>query len=770
MVEPSNDLQSVFEQAIEAAKHLNHEYLTVEHLLFAMLCNDTFAGSVKKYGADVTKFKKDLENYLETKLTDIANLPKNGKPRKTQAVERVLNRAFTQALFNGRQRIEPSDVFLAMFSEKASWATYYAQQANIDKERFASFIVSESDPEEDVEEESDEYMGQQPRSSGNPAKALKAYTTNLNEEVKKNKIDPVIGREVELENVALALGRRSKSNVILVGDPGVGKTAIAEGLAYNIVQGNVPDFLKDYEVYNLDISAMLAGSKYRGDFEERFKQVTKALEKKGKAVLFIDEAHMISGAGSANNSANDLANMMKPALSKGNIKVVASTTWDEFRKHFEKDRALMRRFQRITVDEPTQEMALQILKGIKKYYESHHNVKIREDALKAAVRLSVKYQSDKKLPDKAIDLIDCACSRFNLTKDTKRVVNEAAIQFELSKLVNIPSEQIAEQDSSNLGNLEANLKAEVFGQDEAIIEVVDKILVSRAGLKSENRPVGSFVFMGPTGVGKTETAKALAKHLGTKLVRFDMSEYQEKHSLSKLIGSPPGYVGFEDNAGQLITKIQENPTCVLLLDEIEKSHPDVSTILLQMMDNGFVTGSNGKQADCRNIVLIITTNAGAADSEKNKIGFGAAETKYSDEALKKFFSPEFRNRLDAVVTFKKLPKETMIKIVGKFMLEVKNQIKDKGVKIKITNEAIDWLIEKGFDPKMGARPLHRIIDREIKRPMAKELLFGNLMNGGSVVIDTKNDLLTLEFREKQSKAANEGTRSSSDQETDEAIQ
>jgi ATP-dependent Clp protease ATP-binding subunit ClpA len=435
--------------------------------------------------------------------------------------------------------------------------------------------------------------------------------------------------------------------------------------------------------------------------------------------------------------------MMKPALSKGNIKVIASTTWEEYRKHFEKDRALMRRFQRITVDEPTQEMTLQILKGIKKYYEQHHKVKIKEDALQSAIKLSVKYQADKKLPDKAIDLIDCACSRFNLKLAEDRIVDEASIQFELSKMIQMPAEVIAEQESSNLAALESQLQQEVYGQDTAITEIVDKILVSRAGLKADNRPVGSFVFMGPTGTGKTETAKALAKHLGTKLVRFDMSEYQEKHSVSKLIGSPPGYVGFEENAGLLITKIQETPNCVLLLDEIEKSHPDVSTILLQMMDNGFITGSNGKQADCRNLILIITTNAGANDADKNAIGFGSQEKKYSDDALKKFFAPEFRNRLDAVVTFGKLSKETMIKIVGKFMVELKDQIKEKSIRIKISDEAIDWLIEKGFDAKMGARPLQRVIDKEIKRPLAKLMLFGDLKNGGSLSIVVENDAILL---------------------------
>ena len=732
MVEPSDNLQAVFEKAIETAKKLHHEYLTIEHLLFAMLAEESFSTAVEGFGANVETLKQDLSDYLQNKCAEITVQDVVVKPRKTQAVERVLNRAFTQVLFNGRQRIEPTDVFLAMMGEKRSWSFYYIQKANIDKDKFNDYINNAAEVEE--EEGPQDNQGE---------RALKAFTSNLNDLVQKQKIDPVIGRIDELENIALALGRRNKNNVILVGDPGVGKTAIAEGLAYNIVNGSVPDFLKEYKVYSLDISAMLAGSKYRGDFEERFKHVIKALQKKGKTVLFIDEAHMISGAGSASNSANDLANMMKPALSKGNIKVVASTTWEEYRKHFEKDRALMRRFQRITVDEPTLEVTRQIMKGIKKYYEGFHKVKIRDDAIDSAIKLSVKYQTDKKLPDKAIDLIDLACSRFNLKLADERIIGEREIQFELAKMIQMPEEKIMETESSNLATLQENLQKEVYGQDLAVTEVVDKIMVAQAGLKSEGKPIGSFVFMGPTGCGKTETAKALAKNLGVKLLRFDMSEYQEKHSISKLIGSPPGYVGFEENAGLLITQIQENPNAVLLFDEVEKSHPDVTTVLLQMMDNGFITGSNGKQADCRNLILILTTNAGAADAEKNVIGFGTQEKDYSDKDLKKFFTPEFRNRLDGIMTFNKLGKETMTKIVTKFIDELRAQVKEKGIKVKLDKESTNWLITKGFDPKMGARPLQRVIDKEIKRPMAKMMLFGDLKNGGLLNITVANDQLLL---------------------------
>ena len=746
MVEPSDNLQIVFEKAIDTAKKLHHEYLTIEHLLFAMLMEDSFTNTVQGYGANVVNLKTNVSDYLQHKCAEITVQDVVVKPKKTQSVERVLNRAFTQVLFNSRQRIEPTDVFLAMMGEKRSWAHFYIAEANIDKDKFADYLNTSSD-DADIEDG----IETKHKTADSGDKALAAYTSNLNDDVKKSKIDPVIGRIEELENIALSLGRRSKNNVILVGDPGVGKTAIAEGLAYNIVKGAVPDFLKDYTVYNLDISAMLAGSKNRGDFEERFKNVLKGLSKRGKTVLFIDEAHMISGAGSASNSANDLANMMKPALSKGNIKVIASTTWEEYRKHFEKDRALMRRFQRITVDEPTEGMTLQILKGIKKYYEEHHKVKIKDDALQAAIKLSVKYQADKKLPDKAIDLIDLACSRFNLKLADARIVDEFAIQYELAKMINIPAEQVAETESSNLGTLQEKLEADVFGQGIAVQEVIDKIMVAHAGLKPENKPVGSFVFMGPTGCGKTETAKSLAKHLGTKLLRFDMSEYQEKHSISKLIGSPPGYVGFEENAGLLITQIQENPNAVLLFDEVEKSHPDVSTVLLQMMDNGFITGSNGKRADCRNLILILTTNAGAQAAEKNQIGFGSQEQAYNDKELKKFFTPEFRNRLDGIITFNKLGKDVMVKIVNKFIDELRVQVKDKNIKIKVNKEAIDWLLEKGFDPKMGARPLQRTIDKEIKRDLAKMMLFGDLKGGGWLTVTVDGDKLQLIAKPKESK-------------------
>ena len=737
MVEPSGDLQKVFDRAVNSAKQWRHEYVTLEHLLYAMLDDTKFSNILKGYGTEPEDIKNHLKTYLDNKLEGIKMTHSKFKPKKTVSVERVLNRAFTQVLFSGRSNIDLTDVFLSLLSESKSWAYYYIMESGINKEKFQDYKHSEI--EELYEDEID---------ASETKRALNKYTTNLNSEVKKKKIDPVIGRIDELNQIALTLGRRMKNNVILVGDPGVGKTAIAEGLAFNIVNETCPAFLKGYEVYNLDIGAMLAGSKYRGDFEERFKMVLNGLKKKGKTVCFIDEAHNISGAGAGGGqNSNDLANLLKPVLTKGDLKVVASTTWEEYRKYFEKDRALMRRFARISIDEPDKHTTLEILAGLKKYYEEFHNATITDEGIEAAVKLSIKYQPDKKLPDKAIDLIDLACSRYNLKEqNADRIVDEEQVQFELSKQVKMPVENIAEKESSNLANLSKNLKANVYGQDHAIEQVVDKILVAQAGLKRDNKPIGSFVFMGPTGCGKTELAKQLAEQLGVKLVRFDMSEYQEKHAVSKLIGSPPGYVGFEENTGLLITKLQENNNCVLLLDEVEKAHPDVSQILLQIMDEGTVQGNNGKAANCKNIVLILTTNLGADQLDKNVMGFNASKTTdYDDKEMKKFFAPEFRNRLDATVVFKKLAKEVLMKIVGKFMVDLKVMLKEKNVAIELTNEAIDYLVEHGYDDKMGARPMQRLIDDKIKKDLSKELLFGKLKQGGKVKVSADKKGIVLDY-------------------------
>ena len=747
MVEPSTELQAVFEKAMTDARKLQHEYVTLEHLLHAIFCEEKFCNIMTMFGADVDYIKSNIEHFLKTKMENITIADDNDyKPKKTQTVERVLNRAFTQVLFSMRNNIEIADVFLSILSEKKSYAYFITQQSNISKDTFAEYVSTEFDTSPIGAKEN----------TGIANKALQEFTSDLNAEVKAGTIDPIIGRNDELDQLALALGRRSKSNVLMVGEPGVGKTAIAEGLAYKIVNNECPDFLKEFNVYTLDIGSLLAGSKYRGDFEERFKLVIQALQQKGKTIMFIDEAHMMSGAGaSGQNSSNDLANMLKPALAKGNLRVVASTTWDEYRKSFEKDRALMRRFQRVNIDEPSEENTIKILQGIKAYYEDYHNTIITQDAIEAAVKLSVKYQTDKKLPDKAIDLIDVACSRFKVNNQTEElIVTEDNVQFELAKMINLPEEQVKERESDNLANLQDNLKSSVYGQDTAIESIVDKILVAQAGLKNENKPVGSFVFMGPTGVGKTELSTQLAHHLGVKLVRFDMSEYQEKHSVSKLIGAPPGYVGFEEDSGQLIIKLQENPNCVLLLDEIEKAHPDVSSILLQIMDNGKVTGSNGKEADARNATLILTTNLGANEADKNAIGFGDSMDKdYEDTDFKKYFPPEFRNRLDGVITFGKLDKPVMMKIVGKFLLELKKQVAEKDIAITVTDEALDYLVDKGFNPKMGARPLQRVIDDQVKRPLSKKMLFGGLKNGGSITIDYRDSELKIDTLEEVNETA-----------------
>jgi ATP-dependent Clp protease ATP-binding subunit ClpA len=624
-----------------------------------------------------------------------------------------------------------------MFAEKKSHANYFIKKANIDKDRFLNFIQKKYQ-EENEEESSSQKINPQIE------KMINQFCINLTAKAKSKKIDPVIGREKEIEEVQLVLARRNKSNVILIGDPGVGKTAIAEGIAKKIVEGSVPKFIQDHIVYSLDISSLLAGSKYRGDFEERIKMIINVLERKKNCILFIDEAHMMNGAGAASGNSNDLANMLKPALTKGTLKVIASTTWDEFRKHFEKDRALMRRFQRVTVDEPTEETCIKILKGVKKYYEKHHKVKITNQALIDAVTYSVKYMTDKKLPDKALDLIDCACARFKIKDEEGGVVDHDEIVYEVSKLANLPVEQVSSKESVNLSNLEKNLRNKIFGQEQAISSLLDKIFISQAGLKSFNKPIGSFLFVGPTGVGKTEAAKQLASGLNVKLIRFDMSEFQEKHSVAKFIGAPPGYIGFDDNAGQLITNLQENPNCVLLLDEVEKAHPDVLTILLQLMDNGFITGNNGKKADGRNAIIIMTSNLGAVDAEKNSVGFGNLERDGDPkDAVNRFFAPEFRNRLDGIVKFGKLDKPTMSKIVKKFIEELNALIKDKSIHVKPTNEAVELLIEKGFNSKMGARPLQRIIDEFIKKPMSREILFGKLVNGGIVEVNVVDNNLNL---------------------------
>lgn len=737
MLNPNSDLEAIFERSIKIASKNSHEYITLEHFLYSVLLDDKFRKILDEFGTDVETLKSNLEKFIAER-TDIKVDELKDRPRKTNSVERMLNRAFTQVLFAGRTVIEPKDCFVALFSEKKSYAVHFMNQANIDKDKFIDFINQEELAHAD--EANEEFNHSQLE------KIINQFCTNLNNKVKQKKIDPVIGREKEIDDILLVLARRQKSNVMMIGDPGVGKTAIAEGLARKIVEGKVPNYLKDHTIYNLDISAMLAGSKYRGDFEERLKAVISSLEKRKNCVVFIDEAHMMSGAGSVGGGSNDMSNMLKPALTKGTLKVIASTTWDEFRKHFEKDRALMRRFQRVVIDEPSVETAIEIIKGLRKYYEKHHMVKITNQAIEDSVKYSVKYLKDRHLPDKAIDLIDCACARFKVRDEENGVVDHDEIMVEVAKAANLPVEHVAAKENKNLRDLNKNMHGKVFGQDNAIESLLDKIFIAQAGLKAVNKPVGNFLFVGPTGCGKTETAKVLAESLGVQLVRFDMSEFQESHSVAKFIGSPPGYVGFEDNAGQLITNLQEHPNCILLFDEIEKAHPSVSNVLLGLMDNGMVTGSNGKKADGRNAIVILTSNLGASDAEKNGVGFGSLErTGDISNAVNSFFKPEFRNRLDGIIQFGKLDHTTMIKIVKKFIDELNGQINGKNVFVKPTPDAVELLIKKGFDSKMGARPLHRAIDDFIKKPLSKEILFGKLVNGGVVEIDVVDDAFIFNY-------------------------
>ena len=751
MLEANESLESIFENAVKEAEKRRHEYVTIEHLLLSLITDTEVGTTLHELKVNVGAMIKDVESYLDTKCGDIVAKGTNPvQPRKTASLERLMNRAFTQALFQGRQDVTALDVLLSIFAEKKSYASVFLKTHNVNKEDLNDLVSAEN-----IMSEDSIGAGSEQKLRPNQAdKVLKSYCENLNQKYFDKKIDPVIGREDELEVLKQIMARRNKSNVLIVGDPGVGKTAIVEGLARRIAKNkdDIPDYLKDHIVFSLDISSMLAGSKFRGDFEERLKLVLNALDQKGKTILFIDEAHMMVGAGSTGSGGMDLANMIKPVLTKSNVKVIASTTWEEYRKFFEKDRALMRRFQRLQVGEPTAEVAVKILKGVKQYYETFHGCTITDEACEDAVEYSVKFIADKKLPDKAIDIIDSACARLRLNQVKDGRIDHEEIIKEISKVTGISIEQLSQKQAVNLKTLEEKMKMQVFGQDDALNQVIDKILVSRAGLKSLNKPVGSFLFLGPTGCGKTETAKQLAATLGVQLLRFDMSEYQEKHSIAKLIGSPPGYVGYEDSqmgGGILINEIEKNPHAVILFDEVEKAHRDVSNMLLQVMDYGSVTGSNGKKADCRNIVLILTSNLGAEEMERANLGFGESDRTEDDDAMKRFFAPEFRNRLDAIVKFKKLSKDTMKFIVKKFLLELNTMTIEKRVEVNASEEALEYLIDKGFDPKMGARPLARIIDDEIKKPLSRMILFGDLQEGGRVEVTVKEDKLVIDYNKAQ---------------------
>ena len=747
MLQDNPEIEKIVEAAIEYAIELGHKYVTIEHLAYALVGSPDFGKLLDEYGCDRENLIIELEDYLETKLDKLVSGTIDVEPKKTHALERVFNRAYTQVLFSNRSKMLPIDLYLSISAENQSYAAYFFIKYGLDKNRLIEMHNKTT-------KENKSQMDQ-----GTAESVLEEYCTNLNDIAKNGEIDPVIGREAELDEIAQILARRNKCNVLMVGDPGVGKTAIAEGLALNIVNGTVPEFLKNWSVYNLDIGTLLAGSKYRGEFEEKLREVIDALTSLGNAILFVDEAHQMRGAGSGSNSDVDFSNMIKPALSRGKIKVIASTTWEEYSKSFEKDRALMRRFHRLTVDEPTASVAKEILRGLRSNFEKFHDANITDEAVDTAVDFSIRYQSDKKLPDKAIDLIDSACARQRVKNLRDFTITRQMIIDELSRATNIPIHQL-DDTKATPNNIDENIKSRLFGQDTAVDNVLDKVYVAKAGLKAIDKPMGVFLFTGPTGTGKTELSKLLSENLGMKLLRFDMSEYQEKHTVAKLIGAPPGYVGYEDGnlgGGLLIAELTKHPNAVVLFDEIEKAHPDVSNVLLQMMDEGFITGSNGKKADARNCLIILTSNLGASDMEKNAIGFGNQErTGDDDRAVKRFFKPEFRNRLDAVVKFNKLDKLSLRKIVGKMIADLNELLADRNLRVRVSERAVDEIINQGYDSRMGARPMARKITEMIRVPLSKKILFEQVAPGSTVQVDFVDGAITFEVRGERQAVGKDG--------------
>lgn len=744
----SRNLEQTLHRALAAANARNHEYATLEHLLLALTDDQDAMAVLRSCGISLPDLREQLEQYLEQELGYLTSEGEEAKP--TTAFQRVLQRAAIHVQSSGREEVTGANVLVALFSERESHAVYFLQEQDMTRFDAVNYIShgiakvpGQADATKTPRGAEEDQNGTGTKTNG---EALKTYCKNLNEKAKTGKIDPLIGRQKEVDRTIQILCRRSKNNPLYVGDPGVGKTAIAEGLAKKIVEGQVPDVLKNAVIYSLDMGALLAGTRYRGDFEERIKQVLAELEKIDDAVLFIDEIHTVIGAGATSGGAMDASNLLKPSLSSGALRCIGSTTYKEYRNHFEKDRALVRRFQKIDVYEPTNDETVEILKGLKSYYEDHHKVSYTDEALKAAVELSAKYIGDRKLPDKAIDIIDeVGAAQMLLPEDKrKKVIDVADIEMVVSVVARIPAKSLSKDDKTVLKNLERDLKTMVFDQDSAIQTLVNAIKLSRAGLRDVDKPIGCFLFSGPTGVGKTEIAKQLAKTMGIELSRFDMSEYMERHSVSRLIGSPPGYVGF-DQGGLLTDKVDQQPHCVLLLDEIEKAHPDIYNILLQVMDHGKLTDNNGKVVDFRNVILIMTTNAGAAELARAPIGFERDVRVDEDkEAINRMFSPEFRNRLDAIVPFKALARETMVKVVDKFIAQMEAQLTEKHVTVQLTDAAREWLAVKGYDPAMGARPLSRVIQEHVKRPLAEELLFGDLTDGGTVLIDTKDDKIVFD--------------------------
>src|SRR5579864_4580287 len=760
----SRSLEQSLHRALALANERHHEYATLEHLLLALIEDQDAAAVMRACNVDLDKLRRSLVAYLESELDNlVTDGAEDSKP--TAGFQRVIQRAVIHVQSSGREEVTGANVLVAIFAERESHAAYFLQEQDMTRYDAVNYIshgiakragLSESRPVRGVEEDTDTKTGDDSKKKGD---ALEAYCINLNKKAREGKIDPLIGREAEISRTIQVLCRRQKNNPLFVGDAGVGKTAIAEGLARRIVHGEVPDVLKGATVFALDMGTLLAGTRYRGDFEERLKQVIKEIEAYPGAIMFIDEIHTVIGAGATSGGAMDASNLLKPALASGAIRCIGSTTYKEYRNYFEKDRALVRRFQKIDINEPTVEDSVKILRGLKPYYERHHKVRYTADAIRAAVELSHRYIGDRKLPDKAIDVIDEVGAAQMLVPEAKRrkTITAREVEAVIATMARIPPKSVSRDDKEVLKNLDRDLKTMVFGQDKAIDALTAAIKLARAGLRDPEKPIGSYLFSGPTGVGKTEVARQLARTMGIEITRFDMSEYMERHTVSRLIGAPPGYVGF-DQGGLLTDAVDQHPHSVLLLDEIEKAHPDLFNILLQVMDYGKLTDHNGKIVDFRNVILIMTTNAGAAELAKQAIGFGSAVRAGDDhEAITRMFTPEFRNRLDAIISFSPLSPETIGKVVDKFILQLEEQLADRNVTIELQASARAWLAEKGYDPLFGARPLARIIQEHIKKPLAEELLFGQLAKGGTVVVsaDKEEDKLVFAFRQRTPSGAAE---------------
>nr|WP_254604277.1 ATP-dependent Clp protease ATP-binding subunit ClpA [Leisingera sp. ANG59] len=754
---PVPSFSSTLEQAIHAALALanerRHEFATLEHLLLALIDEPDAARVMRACSVDLSELRSSLVEFVDEDLANLVTDIDGSEAVPTAAFQRVIQRAAIHVQSSGRTEVTGANVLVAIFAERESDAAYFLQDQEMTRYDAVNFIAhgvakdpayGESRPVTGATEQEEDNLTAAPEGEKKES-ALAKYCVDLNAKSRDGDIDPLIGRDHEVERCIQVLCRRRKNNPLLVGDPGVGKTAIAEGLARRIVSGETPEILSETTIYSLDMGALLAGTRYRGDFEERLKAVVTELEDHPDAVLFIDEIHTVIGAGATSGGAMDASNLLKPALQGGKLRTMGSTTYKEFRQHFEKDRALSRRFQKIDVNEPTVEDSIEILKGLKPYFEEHHGIKFTSDAIKTAVELSARYINDRKLPDKAIDVIDEAGAAQHLIIESKRrkTIGVKEIEAVVAKIARIPPKNVSKDDAEVLKDLEKSLKRVVFGQDDAITALSSAIKLARAGLREPEKPIGNYLFAGPTGVGKTEVAKQLADQLGVELLRFDMSEYMEKHAVSRLIGAPPGYVGF-DQGGLLTDGVDQHPHCVLLLDEIEKAHPDVYNILLQVMDNGQLTDHNGRTVNFRNVILIMTSNAGASDMAKAAIGFGRDRREGEDTAaIERTFTPEFRNRLDAVISFAPLGKEVILQVVEKFVLQLEAQLMDRNVSIELTRKAAEWLADKGYDDRMGARPLGRVIQEHIKKPLAEELLFGKLTKGGVVQVGIKDGKLDL---------------------------